>query len=81
MGTGARGNSSPMGERFSLDAIIDGLASDLVSLRAGTITLDDARVRAELAKQIFNGVRLVINGRRMLEQQAKTIARAKENGA
>lgn len=75
MATGARGNSSPMGERFSLDAIIEGLASDLVCLRAGTITLDDARVRADLAKQIFNGIRLAINGRRMLEQQAKTIAR------
>lgn len=68
-----RSDAAPMGERFSLDAVIDGLAGDLVALRSGGISLDDARIRAELAKQIFNGVRLVINGRKMLEREARQI--------
>lgn len=67
----ARDNTSPIGDKFSLDSVIDGLAKDLAALRAGQISLDDARIRAEMAKQIFNGVRLVINGRRMLEKTAK----------
>lgn len=69
-------DASPLGERFSLDAVIDGLALDLADLRAGKISLEDARARADLAKQIFNGIRLVINGRRMLEREAKMIGEA-----
>lgn len=69
----AHDSASPLGDRFSLDAVIDGLASDLAELRAGKISLDDARARADLAKQIFNGVRLVITGRKMLEREAKMI--------
>lgn len=69
----ARGDSSPLGERFALDAVIDGLAGDLVALRSGQISVPDALARAELAKQIFNGLRLVISGRRMLEKDARQI--------
>ena len=69
-------DASPMGERFNLDTIITGLAADLQALREGTISLDDARARADLAKQIFNGVRLVINGERMLQSRAKVVGGA-----
>ena len=46
------------------------------SLRAGEISVEDARVRAELAKQFMNGVRLVVNAQTLLAQRAKQIAAA-----
>jgi hypothetical protein len=69
-----RDPSSPLSERFSLDAVILGLAEDLASLRAGQISVEDARVRAELAKQLMNGVRLVINAQKFLERGARLVA-------
>lgn len=73
-----RNEAAPVGEQFSLELVVSGLASDLTELRQGKITIDDARVRAEIAKQIMNGVRLVINARRVLEGRADLIASAKE---
>lgn len=74
----SRSEASPIGEQFSLEAVISGLASDLTDLRIGKISVDDARVRAEIAKQIMNGVRLVINTRKILEDRAGLIG--KSNG-
>lgn len=68
--------AAPLSERFNIEAVIHGLASDLQMLRAGKISLDDARMRAELAKQIMNGVRLVINARRSLEAEARLLTAA-----
>ena len=62
--------ASPLADRFSLDDVIHGLAKDLASVRAGTMTVDAARANAELAKQIFNGVRLIVNAQRYLEGRA-----------
>jgi hypothetical protein len=70
----ARSEASPLGERFNLDAVVLGLASDLTQLRAGEISIEDARVRAELAKQIMNGIRLVVNAQKYLEQTMKPLA-------
>jgi len=53
--------STPVADALGLRAIIDGLASDLQDVRAGTITPADAMARAALAKQIFNGCRLYLN--------------------
>lgn len=53
--------STPVADSLGLRAIIDGLASDLQDVRAGTITPADAMARAALAKQIFNGCRLYLN--------------------
>lgn len=61
---------SPLEKRFSLDEVILGMISDLEALRAGTISIQDGRVRAEMAKQVLNGVRLVINAQRFLETRA-----------
>lgn len=58
---------------LSLDAIVKGLAQDLVDLRAGKISIKDAQTRALLAKQYMNGVRIVLNARRSLEENAKPI--------
>lgn len=69
-----KSDASPMAERFSLDGVIAGLAGDLEQLRCGAISVEDARVRAELAKQFFNGVRLVINAQKYLEAGARRIS-------
>jgi hypothetical protein len=52
--------SSPISDALGIRAVIDGLASDLQELRAGTINPADAMARAHLAKQFFNGARLVL---------------------
>ncbi len=65
--------TSPLNERFSLEAIIAGLATDLVAVREGRMSVDAARANAELAKQLFNGVRLVVNAQKYLEQRAMPI--------
>lgn len=64
---GTRSDTSPLDQRFGIEGVILGLAGDLQSLRDGSISIEDARTRAELAKQIFNGVRLAINARRHFE--------------
>jgi hypothetical protein len=64
---------SSLAERFSIDTVINGLAEDLQQLRDGKIGVDSALARAALAKQLFNGVRLVIQGQRMLAENAKPI--------
>ena len=73
MAADSRSDASPMNERFLLDDVILGLVVDLQELRARKITINDAQARAELAKQIFNGVRLAINAQHMLEGRARRI--------
>jgi len=63
-----------IGDRYSLDMIVKGIADDLVALRAGQISIKDAQARALLAKQYMNGVRLVINARKSLEADARPSA-------
>jgi len=58
---------------YSLDAIVKGIADDLIALREGRISIKDAQARALLAKQYMNGVRLVINARQSLEGNAKAL--------
>jgi hypothetical protein len=70
----ARQAASPLGERFNIETVIQGIADDIAALRAGKITVDDARVRGELAKQFMNGVRLVIHAQKFLEERAKIAA-------
>lgn len=68
------GEQAPLAERFRLEDVILGLSSDLDALRAGVISVEDARVRAELAKQVMNGVRMVINAQKFLEQRATVVS-------
>lgn len=65
--------ATPIADRFSLDAVVSGLATDLELLRAGRISVADARARAEMAKQIMNGVRLVINAQKFLERNLTSV--------
>lgn len=63
--------SAPVSDRLNLEEIINGLAGDLKSLRAGEISIGDAQARAMLAKQIFNGVRIYLNGIALLSGNAR----------
>ena len=65
--------SAPISDRFSLDDIIAGLASDLQSLRDGKISAADALARAALAKQLMGGVRLVVQAQVFLERRARLV--------
>lgn len=67
---------SDVGSPYSLDAIVRGIADDLVALRQGKISIKDAQARALLAKQYMNGVRLVLNARNSLESAAKQITQS-----
>lgn len=62
--------SAPLTESLGLGGVIAGLVSDLEALRAGQITVSDAVARSMLAKQIFNGVRIYLNGTKMLSDAA-----------
>lgn len=66
--------SAPVSERLGLTEIINGLVGDLTDLRAGKISVNDAMARSMLAKQIFNGVRLYLNGTKLLSDHAKQLA-------
>lgn len=70
MDTSSQSEASPLTERFSLDDIINGLAGDLVAVREGRMTIEAARAQAEIAKQLFNGVRLVVSAQQYLERRA-----------
>jgi hypothetical protein len=65
--------SAPASEALGLTDIIRGLAGDLDALRAGKITVQDAVARSMLAKQIFNGVRIYLNGTKLLSDQARSV--------
>jgi len=68
--------SAPASETLGLTGIIQGLAGDLDQLRAGKISVQDAIARSMLAKQIFNGVRIYLNGSKLLADQAKPVSAA-----
>ena len=63
--------SAPVSEQLGLHSVIAGLVSDLDELRAGKISVNDAVARSMLAKQIFNGVRIYLNGTKLLSDTAK----------
>lgn len=65
--------TAPVSDQLGLPAIIAGLANDLAELRAGKISVNDAMARSMLAKQIFNGVRIYLNGTKLLSDNARAI--------
>lgn len=62
--------STPVSDALGIRGVIDGLASDLQDLRNGTISPVDAMARAHLAKQFFNGARLVLLAMKEIQQPA-----------
>lgn len=65
--------SAPVSDQLGIPQIISGLVSDLNELRAGNISVNDAMARSMLAKQIFNGVRIYLNGTKLLADNARAI--------
>ena len=61
---------APVSEQLGLPQVIAGLIGDLDALRAGSISVNDAMARSMLAKQIFNGVRIYLNGSKLLSDVA-----------
>lgn len=72
--------SAPISDRLGIPSIIAGLVADLEELRAGQISVNDAMARSMLAKQIFNGVRIYMNGSKLLSDGAKPVRNAKTIG-
>lgn len=68
--------SAPISDQLGIPSIIAGLCADLDQLRKGEISINDAMARSMLAKQIFNGVRLYMNGTKLLADNAKPAALA-----
>jgi hypothetical protein len=66
-------DTDDIADGFDVPEIIRGLAADLRDLRAGKITPVDAKVRADIAKQIFNGLRLVVSAQKFVSQKARQI--------
>lgn len=71
------GNSPPLTpdlpQSLSIETVIAGLASDLESLRQGKISVQQAQAAANLGKQVFNGMKLVVSARKLLSSKAQTV--------
>lgn len=67
-------HTAPVADQLGMARIIAGLVSDLDQLRAGEISVSDAVARAAVAKQIFNGVRIFLNGAKLLSELAEPVA-------
>jgi hypothetical protein len=57
-------------ERFNLALFVDRLIIDLELLRAGRISIREAKARSELAKQVLRGVHYIVTAQKFLEGQA-----------
>jgi len=62
-----------MQDKADLEVVIGGMAADLEALRAGRISVPDARARAELGKQIIAGFRLVLSAQKYLADNARNV--------
>lgn len=63
-----------LSEQFNLVAVIDGLLQDLVDLRAGRITVQQAKASAALGKTAIRGMALVVAAQRLLIDSGKSNA-------
>ena len=63
----------PLTQRFNLMAFTDDLIADLTALRNGKISVQDAKARADLAKQVLRAVGHVITAQKYLSDQARQI--------
>lgn len=66
-------DTADIADGFDVPEIIRGLAGDLKDLRAGTLSPKEAQVRADIAKQIFNGLRLVVSAQKFMSQKARQV--------
>ena len=71
-------NYDTMADRLNMPEFVDGLVQDLKDLRAGKVTPHDARVRAELARQILRGVTLMVQATKFIQSGTKLIGDASD---
>ena len=67
-------DEGPLSKRFHLTTFTDELIRDLDQLRAGKISIRDAAVRADLAKQVLRAVQLIVTAQKYLDGQVIPIA-------
>lgn len=67
-------DEGPLSKRFHLTTFTDELIRDLDLLRAGKISIRDAAVRADLAKQVLRAVQLIVTAQKYLDGQVIPIA-------
>jgi hypothetical protein len=65
--------NTDIGNAFDVPTIIRGLSQDLADLRTGKITVKEAQTRADIAKQIFNGMRIMVQAQKFLSSRASEI--------
>lgn len=63
-------DEGPLSKRFHLTMFTDDLIRDLDLLRAGKISIRDAAVRADLARQVLRAVALIVTAQKYIESQA-----------
>ena len=61
---------SDLGTALDLRQFTLGIINDLERLRAGQISVPDARARADLAKQALRAIGYIITAEKMIEQRA-----------
>jgi hypothetical protein len=62
-----------LAESFGLKAVIDGLLLDLAELRAGRISVGQARAAADLGRTAIRGMQLIVQAQRVLIDGAKKV--------
>lgn len=60
-----------LAEQFNLSQVIDGLLRDLEDLRAGKITVQQAKASALLGKTAIRGMSLMVSAQRLMFEAAK----------
>jgi len=62
-----------LGDEFDIRQFTVDLIGDLKNLRRGKISNDDARARAQLAREVLRSVECVLAGEKYLSESAKQI--------
>lgn len=71
--------STPVADELNLKDVVNGLAQDLIDLRAGKISPAEAHARAALAKQIWNGARIYLQAIKTIQSAAKPVSEIEES--
>jgi hypothetical protein len=65
---------APLTDRFNLMDFTDTLINDLTLLRSGEISVHEAHVRANLAKQVLKSIHYTIVAQKFMIEQAQLVA-------
>lgn len=60
----------PLSDSLNLQGLILDLIGDLRALREGRISVQDARARSEIARQILRGIHYVVTAQKYIEGRA-----------